>query len=129
MASSAVSAEPSAWSAVIAVDLGTHGTSYAIAFPSGETDLAQLGKDIIPRCPGSSSGACLGPLCCRCGVHTCRSARHAHFCIAAGVEKALSAVLVNKQTSRMIAMGEEARRCFAEALDCKDTNLRWVAQR
>lgn len=60
MASAAASAEPSAWSAVIAVDLGTHGTSYAIAFPSGVTDLAQLAKDIIPRRPGSGSGAYLG---------------------------------------------------------------------
>lgn len=41
-----------------------------------------------------------------------------------GVEKALSAVLVDKTTGRMIAMGEEARRCFAEALDSKAANLR-----
>lgn len=47
--------------------------------------------------------------------------------ITAGVEKALSAVLVDKQTGRMIAMGEEARRCFAEALDSKAANLRCVA--
>ena len=42
---------------VIAVDLGTHGTSYAIAFPSGVTDLAQLAKDIFTRCPGSSGAS------------------------------------------------------------------------
>jgi hypothetical protein len=56
----AISAPPapptSDWSAVIAVDLGTHGTSYAIAFPSSVTDLAQLAKDIIPRRPGSGAG-------------------------------------------------------------------------
>lgn len=92
-AGAAAAVNPAAgYDAIVAIDFGTHGTGYAVAFPSKEAfeDPMRAVSDVMVFKPGEGSG---------------RS------------DKQLTALLLNPRDNTLLQFGSRARKQFAELCD------------